>query len=118
MALVSPMDDLSAWLLERVAERERLADRMDKSRMHGVESNDEEAWHEAADSNWLRADCESKRRIISDVIPEVNGMDDRIESEWGHGLGGPHEESALLLRLLALPYADRPGYREAWRPQA
>lgn len=68
------------------------------------------------DPRAVLAECEAKRRIINDVIPEVNGMDDRIEGEWGHGLAGPHEESKLLLSLLALPYADRPGYREEWKP--
>jgi hypothetical protein len=27
-----------------------------------------------------------------------------------------NESNCLTLRLLALPYADRPGYREEWRP--
>ncbi|MDT0567904.1 DUF6221 family protein [Streptomyces sp. DSM 3412] len=30
----------------------------------------------------------------------------------------PAQFPCLTLRLLALPYADRPGYREEWRPSA
>ena len=52
------------------------------------------------------AECESKRRIIT-----LCGVD-------------PLQPGALLLRvqtdavvrLLALPYADHPDYREQWRP--
>jgi len=61
------------------------------------------------------AEVEAKRRIIDDVVPQIDGMEDRIDSEWG--AGDPTErESATLFRLLALPYADHPDYREEWRP--
>lgn len=46
----------------------------------------------------------------------MNAMEDRIDGEWGVGAGGGEYESAKLLRLLALPYASHPGYREEWRP--
>lgn len=58
----------------------------------------------------------AKRQILDDVVPQINAMDDKIEDEWGTGGEGPHEETWLLLRLLALSFADRPGYREEWRP--
>lgn len=61
-------------------------------------------------------ECDSKRRIIAEVVPEIDALDDQIEGEWGHGGSGPHEESRLLLKLMALPYVDREGYREEWRP--
>ncbi|MFD5089349.1 DUF6221 family protein [Amycolatopsis thailandensis] len=60
------------------------------------------------------ADVAAKRRILDEVVPKINAMDDKIEDEWGDGGEGPHDEAWLLARLLALPYADRPGYCEAW----
>ncbi|MER5715748.1 DUF6221 family protein [Streptomyces sp. NPDC002132] len=60
-------------------------------------------------------EVDAKRRILGEVVPEIDGMESRIDGEWG--AGDPTErESSRLLRLLALPYADRPGYREEWRP--
>jgi hypothetical protein len=61
------------------------------------------------------AEVEAKRRILSEVVPEIDGMEDRIDGEWG--VGDPTErESVALLRLLALPYADHPDYRQEWKP--
>jgi hypothetical protein len=40
----------------------------------------------------------------------INPCSDDARSEWGA------DWPCLTLRLLALPYADRPGYREEWRP--
>jgi hypothetical protein len=50
------------------------------------------------------AEVVAKRRILDLFTPPV--------SEWGS------ETLRLygLAQLLALPYADRPGYREEWRP--
>lgn len=127
------MDDLIAWLLEQVDKDEHAATaafsgQVDRENGWGIDGRAitphvgviHEAVQRVHVARWNPArvlvECEAKRRIISDVIPEVNGMDDRIEGEWGHGLTGPHEEGKLLLSLLALPYADRPGYREEWKP--
>jgi hypothetical protein len=59
-------------------------------------------------------EVEAKRRILDEVVPQVNAMDDKIESEWGNGGEGPHDETWLLLRIMALPFAGRPGYLEEW----
>ena len=59
-------------------------------------------------------EIEAKRRVIAEVVPEIDLMEDRIDGEWGVGASNLAErESRLLLRLLALPYSDRPGYAEA-----
>lgn len=42
-----------------------------------------------------------------------------VNSDWGyptHGGSSPQNFPCRTLRLLALPYADHPEYREEWRP--
>lgn len=70
--------------------------------------------HDPARVMWEIA---SKRRILAEVVPEIDGMEARIDGEWGVGASDPAErESVTLLRLLALSYSDHPGYRDEWRP--
>ena len=58
-------------------------------------------------------EVESKRRILNECLKEV-------ERETADGRRYPASTAWALavttLRLLALPYADRPGYRREWRP--
>ncbi|WP_328941506.1 DUF6221 family protein [Streptomyces sp. NBC_00250] len=62
------------------------------------------------------AEVDAKRRILDEVVPEMDGMTDQIHSEWGVGPIDPSTyESLVLLRLLALPYASHPDYRDEWR---
>ncbi len=60
-------------------------------------------------------DVASKRRILTEVVAQIDGMDQQIISEWGSSQDEP-DESHLLLKLLAAPYDSHPGYDEAWRP--
>jgi hypothetical protein len=49
-------------------------------------------------------ECDAKRRIVE---------------RWQLGEGDPEDHHPVpdeVLQLLALPYADHPGYREEWRP--
>lgn len=59
------------------------------------------------------AEVDAKRRILDEVVPDLNRLDGLMETQER---GGWHEDSDKLTRLLALPYADRPGYQEDWRP--
>ena len=68
------------------------------------------------------AEVEAKRRIIEEHKPAVpKGRPNRergcltctTAQEWD---AAANEANCLTLRLLASPYADRPGYREEWRP--
>ena len=54
------------------------------------------------------AECEAKRRIVEQVD---EGRRYDIDCGEGHGSNFDHIE-----RLLALPYADHPDYREEWKP--
>jgi hypothetical protein len=68
------------------------------------------------------AEVDAKRRILELHAP-VNDYDPNgpVCSTCGEA-GNPGDETAVVrwpcstVRLVALPYADRPGYREEWRP--
>jgi hypothetical protein len=58
-------------------------------------------------------EVKAKRRILNECLKEV-------ERETATGRRYPASTAWALavttLRLLALPYVDRPGYREEWKP--
>jgi hypothetical protein len=49
------------------------------------------------------AAAKDMRRILDEIVPEVDGVDDRINR---------------LIKLLAQPYAGRDGWREEWQLSA
>jgi hypothetical protein len=63
--------------------------------------------------DWVLADIESKRRIMVEIVEQIDGMDALIEGEFGTG-GDRVDESEKLLRLLAAPFSGEPGYDERW----
>lgn len=62
------------------------------------------------------ADVDAKRRIIEEVHRDMRDLEDVYAHASAPPYAPDHDNSDLLLRLLALPYAGRPGYREEWRP--
>jgi hypothetical protein len=75
------------------------------------------AWSEPDGQGWHRervlAECDAKRRMVAEAkywYDKVNkrenypALSDRFDVAFG------------MLRFLALPYADRPGYRPEWKP--
>jgi hypothetical protein len=60
------------------------------------------------------AEVDAKRRILDLLAETLNGASEYFTVE------SCDEVDAILaertMRLLALPYAERPGYREEWRP--
>lgn len=54
-------------------------------------------------------EIEAKRRLLY----QFEHRGDSVRATAGLWDGGVWDD---MLRLLALPYADRPGYREEWRP--
>lgn len=156
-------DDLSAWLLEQIAEDERGAAQVsDRTWRYGPPTppNDDgsldcegsldlgrtvlfadhdtltetEAQHIAAfDPGRVLAECDTKRRIIELHVGEHECREmhtGTYPADWPEGAsyGAPGEmwrhasteyfedQPCETLRPLALPYADRPGYREEWQP--
>lgn len=55
------------------------------------------------------AECEAKRRIVS----QFDDVDYYLPGDVEAGYESAH---AVTLRLLALPYADHPDYRDEFRP--
>lgn len=135
-------DDLAAWLLEQIAADERRARRAQR---HGggswttyskgyietgqlglaviAEWNRDkeqpiaEAWANHIvmfDPVRVLAECDAKRRRIAHLT-------DRIEG-WKAGRHDSEDRATAIedlidaLKLETPPYADRDGYREAWRP--
>lgn len=106
------MDDLIAWLRVQLDEDERVARAVDPR-----EWLDGDAWaeldgavraHAAAwDPHRVLAEVEAKRRVLelTDFSAQFPDTD-----------GGYDSACEDVIKLLALPYADRPGYLPEWRP--
>jgi len=87
----------------------------------GTESVTEDAWWEHAETVHQRArvlaECDAKRRII-EAADEATGLDMQVDSEFRIERRDERQEPYIgdvILRALALPYADHPDYREEWR---
>ncbi|MET7795665.1 DUF6221 family protein [Streptomyces decoyicus] len=74
------------------------------------ETDDAQSMRDAAhiarhDPPRVLAEIEAKRAIIDEAL-----------SIWNSDADGIFGFGESILRHLALPYADHPGYKEAWRP--
>ncbi|GGW98490.1 DUF6221 family protein [Streptomyces chartreusis] len=133
------MDDLVGWLGEQLDEDERIAKEAGaRSLQWKLTTPLDDA--ELGDAHWLRPDelkhvdrhdparvlreIDAKRKLIARGGPFCTSSCDDPDNEpknpgtnWTtpleHHLDCAAYEAA---KVLALPYADRPGYREAWRP--
>ena len=112
------MTDLADWLLEQIAE-----DEADARWLHDVSVDNMPTLEKFGDCICGRparvlAECESKRRIIAEhhKVEEYADPITFCSACGGHPSHGS-DWPCYTLRLLALPYADRPGFREEWRPQ-
>lgn len=125
-----PDVDLAAWLLRQVWQDRGYAVNQEEKRWSVYLEGGDDGWavegggghgfgliigeyKDTAEhvANWdperVLAECDAKQRIIeaaSAYSPELEHGDN---GEWAFD---------QTLRLLALPYADRPGYRDEWRP--
>lgn len=66
------------------------------------------------------AECEAKLRIVKEHTPEYGPRRIRYCTRCAEPDGTGYADYSTpwpcpILRLLALPYADRPGYREEWK---
>ncbi|NUS74912.1 MAG: hypothetical protein HOV70_01760 [Streptomyces sp.] len=126
------MDDLMQWLTTQLDEDEQTAQAATPGpweqggigdygwtvnfsrRNSGVEVEDgEQGYADAAfiaahDPARVLREVEAKREIVRQA--------DLYLCDSGPGCGYRTKHGHSVLRLLALAYADRPGYREEWRP--
>ena len=113
------MSDLADFLLARIAEDEAAASGCDewdeKDRTCGytvthkwariTDDGSSSFWSGVPSPRRVLAECDTKRQIIAGE--PVNDNDDRLYA-------GACDQYEATLRLLALPYADHPDYREEW----
>ncbi|MGV9352263.1 DUF6221 family protein [Streptomyces misionensis] len=135
------MDDLVQFLRARLDEDEQTARRAgDSFRQIGetgvIVATEGDRAEECASANWagiaehivhhdparVLAEVDAKRRLVDEHKPSRSKGRPNMErgclscttaQEWD---AKANEANCLTLRLLALPYADHPGYREEWRP--
>ncbi|MFI2650191.1 DUF6221 family protein [Micromonospora fulviviridis] len=122
------MDDLVTWLRQQLDEDERVARAADSSRWLPEDKGitfeyTADDFHEGEAQARLAADTRANQehiarhdpeRVLAEVEAKRRILD---ECEWrivdfdpGHGC------AQQVLAFLALPFADRPGYRAEWRP--
>jgi len=101
------MTDLAAWLLEQIAEDERVARDAGADAMMGGrwKAYPEGAYNELqstvlASSRRVLAECAAKRAIVERYVYLAD-----------HGDSG---DARWVLAALAQPYRDRPGWRDEW----
>lgn len=99
------MTDLATWLLACIAEDEAEADDLHDRKVCDQYSYDPRCCDCGMPTRVL-AECAAKRAIV----------------EWAQAFemtifgGATWNPNETVLCLLALPYADRPGYRQEWAP--
>lgn len=118
------MDELVAWLRVQLDNDERVARALQARGYGGIypdgHSPEGDAFLERFDEARVLAEVDAKRRLLA---PHATGDfphdpdDGPGDYSWTERCDGCGQETPCqTLRLLALPYADQPGYREEWRP--
>jgi hypothetical protein len=122
------MDDLVQWLLAQLDEDERIArgcsgtewwehpknwvSAPQLNRIAVVMHDGDRAHIIRHDPRRMLREIDAKRRVLAIHRPYVPEPDQACLG----CAGGIMFTSCPVVRLLALPYADRAGYREEWRP--
>jgi hypothetical protein len=96
---------LTEFLLARIAE--------DEAAVEGFWSGDGDPGFMWGPGR-IRAECEAKRRIVEEHRPTRDGL--CCGCCWLQDLGSWEPYPCPTLRALALPYAERPDYRQEWKP--
>jgi hypothetical protein len=117
------MDELVEWLRAQLDEDEQAARRAgDSFRQVGetgvIVAIEGDRAEECASANWAGIAEHIVRHDPARVLREVDAKRQMIGA-IEHLLvqvDDPFADAKGVLRLLALPYADRPGFREEWRP--
>lgn len=117
------MTDLAEFLLARIAEDEATArvEQIDVTTFDDLAHGERVFVPGGPVTNVERrvlAECEAKRRIVErHVLAPYRFESLGLTIPTCEGCGTLEEDAPCPdLRLLALPYADHPDWREAWRP--
>jgi hypothetical protein len=81
------------------------------------------AYIAAYDPSRVLADIAAKRRMLAELVPMIETLEEIDElasnavlpAEYCGAIGRDRSASTRLLRLLAAPYAEHPGFDPAWR---
>jgi peptide methionine sulfoxide reductase MsrB len=110
------VSDLAEWLLARIAEDERVV-RYASANPHWPSLHLDGNGYCVMDRRRVLAECDAKREIVTRYEFSCGQSDSHralgAGDEGWEKIAGALE---LCVRSLALPYADREGYREEWRP--
>lgn len=122
-------EDLVTWLRAHLDEDERVANAAGGCDWSNIIADRDENIHIARhDPARVLAEVEAKRRILEAVEryfdphpgQPCTNLDEDGEQTWEpcelHVERMATAITPYVLPLLALPYADRPGYREEWQP--
>ncbi|MFD5572257.1 DUF6221 family protein [Streptomyces cadmiisoli] len=131
------MDELVRWLGKQLDEDERIARAACEggegrwqalgNEHGGYVAGDHEGYHVAYDEGYptleqathiaewdparVLREIEARRAIVDDLTEEI-----RWAARMSHDYQDGANACERTLKRLALPYADRSGYREEWRP--
>jgi hypothetical protein len=125
--------DLAAWLLEQLAEDRQIREEQGETHTLDCMARVSTEWDHQCRCGFahrVEAECDAKRQVIEAVKRREQGHPGRHANIIGEGPEAYDEydscaycirwnETTLqpyVLRLLALPYSDRAGYREEWKP--
>lgn len=70
------------------------------------------------DPDRVRREVAAKRRILDEIVDEANGLDMSVDLDRRVGIRDEKVEPYVgdqLVKLMAMPFAGREGYREEWR---
>lgn len=108
------MNDLIVWLRDELQNARLRAETLQAMGGPYVPMAPETARFLREAGDQALAEVEAKRRILDDLDEALANS-----SDWRMEIRMAIPEAILarrVSRLLALPYADREGYREEWRP--
>src|ERR1041385_3379384 len=119
------MDDLVMWFGEQLDEDERVALYFRDEAPHGVADCGEahgDLWYQGrmvVDGARVLAEVEAKRAILDDFRGSAKWADERLAEGKPDAQAYAMRAGGLLdvIRLLAEPYRERPGYRPEWAPE-
>jgi hypothetical protein len=105
------VNELAEFLLARVGEDEAVARAVRGSGVHDDRPLVKE-WIGVANPQRMLVWSDARRRIVALHRTATGAGTDAAATCGGCG----HPEPCPTLRLMALPFADHPDYREDWRP--